>query len=80
MNVAAQYGLVFASTLAADYAWTKYNVNVSAKRATAAASWSAAIVGFGAVSVVSYTHDPKLVIAALLGAFVGTWIAVKREE
>lgn len=78
VNIWLQGVVVFASVAAADYAWTKYNMHSAAKHPHRAAGWSAAIIAFGAVSVVSYTTNHWLLIPALLGAYVGTYVAVRR--
>lgn len=74
------YVLVFLSTLLADFAWTKYNMESAAKRPHPAAFWSTLIILFGAFNIVSYTTNHWLLIPAALGAYAGTWIAVWRES
>lgn len=76
-GVRVSYFLVFLSTLAADYAWTKYNMHSAAKRAHPAAIWSCAIILCGAFNVVAYTSNHWLLIPAVLGAYAGTWVAVR---
>jgi hypothetical protein len=71
--------MVFLATLAADFCWTKYNMHSAAKHPHRAAMWSGLIVAFGAVSFLSYVNDHKLTVAAIAGAYVGTWLAVWRE-
>lgn len=73
------YLLVFLSMFAADFAWTKYNMESAAKHPHRAAFWSMLIVAFGAFNIVSYTTNRWLLIPALLGAYAGTWYAVWRE-
>jgi hypothetical protein len=72
--------LVFIATLLVDVAWTRYIAEAAAKKALPAASWSAAIVAFGAFNVVAYQTDRMLIIPAILGAFVGTYVAVWKEK
>jgi hypothetical protein len=74
------YIAIFLSTLAADFAWTKYNMHSAAKHAHRAAAWSATIILFGAINVMSYTANHWLVIPALLGAYVGTYLAIWWEK
>jgi hypothetical protein len=71
-----KFMLVFLGVLLADVAWTLYFIETGKGRAVAAGLWSAAIVGIGAFTTVQYVHDPKLVAAAVAGAFVGTWATV----
>jgi len=61
----------------ADWCWTKYMMHASAHRAALAAHWSAAIIGVSAFTVTSYVSDHRLIIAALIGAWAGTYYAVK---
>lgn len=80
MSFAAQFALVFVLSVAVDFFWTKYTIAVASRQAMRAACWSAAIAGFGAISVISYIEDKRLLPAAVVGYFVGTLIAVKREK
>lgn len=70
--------LVFLATATADVFWTKYMLEVAEKRAAWAALWSAGIIGLGAFTVVSYTHDARMLVPAMAGAFVGTFLTVRR--
>jgi hypothetical protein len=72
--------LVFAATLLVDVAWTRYIAEAAAKRAMPAALWSAGIIACGGFNVVAYTSNHWLIIPAILGAFVGTYFAVWRDQ
>jgi hypothetical protein len=40
-------------------------------------------MAFGAFTTINYVHDPRLFLAAIIGAFLGVYIAVewkKRKE
>lgn len=74
------YILVFFSTLAADYAWTKYMMYAAEKRAHLAAFWSTLIIAFGAINVISYTTNKWLIIPALAGAYIGTFLPIWRAN
>lgn len=69
---------VCAAMAVCDWCWTRYTQAVAEKRAATAAWWSAAIIGIGAFGVVSYVEDKRLVIPALIGAWIGTYLAVRR--
>lgn len=71
---------VAAAMAACDWCWTRYMLATAAKHAGAAAWWSAAIVGISAFSVVSYVSDHRLLAAALIGAWIGTYAAVKAPQ
>jgi hypothetical protein len=62
-----------------DICYAKYIIATAEKRALPAASWSGAIMLCGAFVTVNYVGDHSLVAAAMLGAFVGTYVTVKRE-
>ena len=68
--------LVFSATAAADFAWTAYIRAASAGVQLSAALWSALIVALGSIAVVEYTSDHALVWAAVVGAFVGTYLSM----
>lgn len=72
--------VVFIATLLCDFAWTKYNLWSAAKDAHRAAAWSAAIIVFGTINVISYTANHWLVLPALLGAYIGTYVAIWWEK
>lgn len=74
------YLLVFGSTVLCDVAWTKYMLAVADKRPTASGLWSAGIVLFGAFNIVTYVHNHWALIPAALGAFLGTWLTVRRAK
>lgn len=80
MTFVLQGLLVFALSVAVDVFWTKYTLAVAAKQALRAAWWSAAIAGFGALTILSYMDDKRLLPFAVIGYFVGTYFAVKREK
>lgn len=63
---------VMASMILADVCWTKYFMTVAEKRAIPAGLWSAAIILFGAVCTTEYVSDRSLIIAAMIGAFIGS--------
>lgn len=76
MNFYLQSALVFLSLVAVDVCWTFYIRKASEGRAIAAATWSALIMICGAFAAISYIEDKRLLPAAILGAFVGTYAAV----
>ncbi len=69
--------LVALAVALADVLWVRYIRAVGAQRAGAAALWGAAIMGLGAWSVMQYVGDGRLVPWAILGAGVGTYVAVR---
>ncbi len=72
------YLLVFISTFVADLVWARYIAAAAEKRAVAAAWWSAAIIGLGAFNITQYAINWMTVFPALIGAFLGTWFALRK--
>lgn len=68
---------VFVALILVDICWTFYIAKVAERKAFSSAMWSAWILVCGAFATISYLHDVRLLVAAVLGAFVGTFIAVK---
>lgn len=68
---------VFVSLTVVDAAWALYLISMQKYQAARAGFWGAFIVAVGAYATISYVHDPRLLIAAVLGGFVGTYATVK---
>jgi hypothetical protein len=77
MTFSVQFALVFFSLVAVDTCWTLYIAKVNEGKALAAATWSAAIMACGAFASISYIHDNRLLVAAVLGGWVGTYGTVR---
>lgn len=69
---------VFVALFILDFFWTRYTAAVTARAATPAGIYSAGIVLANGVAVLIYADNPVMVLPAALGAFCGTWFAVKR--
>lgn len=80
MTLTLQFFLVFLTLAVVDACWTVYVKSINEEKPAAAAAWSSVIVVLGAYAVVSYVHKPVLVIAAALGAYVGTYLTVKLKK
>jgi hypothetical protein len=72
-----RFALVFLAVALADVCWTLYFQKVATKAAHASAFWSAAIVALGAFTITEYTQSRWLILAAVLGAYAGTWATVR---
>ena len=70
--------VMFAATAAADVCWARYVGHVSKGSRWLAATWASWLYLLGAVAVVGYTENHWLFVPAVLGAFVGTAVGVKR--
>lgn len=68
---------VFVALAALDFFWARYTQAITNKRAVFAGAYAIVILALGGFSVISYTTDHTLLIPACLGAFVGTFAAVR---
>lgn len=83
MNYISQFILVFIAMAIADICWTYYFIKIDERKSVAAGLWGVGIYLCGAFTIMSYMQDRTLIIAAILGSFVGTWGTVefkKRKE
>lgn len=78
-DFALRFVLVAVAMAVVDWCWTKYMLHAAAHHAGLAAFWSAAIIGISAISVTNYVEDHRLIFAALIGAWVGTYYAVRHS-
>ena len=72
MAFAIKFILVMISMILADICWTMYFIEVDKRRPVPAGIWGSSILLFGAFTTVHYVNDHRLLIAAVLGAFIGT--------
>jgi type IV secretory pathway protease TraF len=70
--------IVFLAVAAGDVCWARYTSACAKGTRWTAASWGVGLYALGAISVVNYTVDHRLIVPALLGAFVGTALGVKK--
>jgi len=77
MNIYMKGLLVFCLTLVVDYAYTRYNITSTTNQAHAAAKWSVIIYACAGFNVVAYTANHWMLIPSCIGAYLGTWAAVK---
>jgi hypothetical protein len=79
MIVELQICLAFLSVAALDFVWAKYTYAMTGRRPIAAGLYASAIFGLGGVAVLTYATNPWMLLPAVAGAFVGTYIAVRDE-
>lgn len=72
-----QAGSVAASMAAVDWAWARYAMALADRRAVASSLWAVAILLPSGWAIMSYVHDPMMLVPAAVGAFVGTYVSVK---
>ena len=56
----------------ADICWTYYFIKVEERKAIAAGIWSSLITISGSFITTSYVEDKSLIVAAVIGVFIGT--------
>lgn len=68
---------VFAALFALDFVWALYTKAIGANRMVLASSYAVALIGLSGAAAIGYTSDPWLLAPAMLGAFAGTFAAMK---
>jgi hypothetical protein len=71
------YIAVFLGMAAQDFVWAYYTLALTAHQSIRAGFYASGIILIGGFVTVSYVNDHYLLIAAALGAFVGTASASK---
>lgn len=78
MDIALKYLAIFATMLAYDFVWAKYTVATAQQKAVLASTWAAAMPFFIAFFSRAYVEDWKSAIPAAAGAFLGTYLSLRR--
>lgn len=76
MNIYVQSIIAFTAVFLTDICWVLYIRRVKDGNPLKSAGWAAVLFSMGAVAVISYTQNPLLVIPSVVGAFLGTYVAV----
>jgi peptidoglycan biosynthesis protein MviN/MurJ (putative lipid II flippase) len=71
---------VMVAMILADICWTYYFIKVDERKSVLAGIWASLIIVFGMISVINYVEDRTLTIAAIIGSFIGTYIAVETKK
>jgi len=74
------YVVVFLGMFFTDIIYTYYLGAVQDKRAFAASNWAVVVYLTTTLLVISYTIDHWLLIPAILGAWLGTYIGIKLKK
>jgi len=72
MDYIIKFFIVMFAMVATDVCWTFYFIKVEERKSVAAGIWSALIMLAGGTVTMNYVEDKTLLIAALIGAFIGT--------
>lgn len=70
---------VFVAIFVLDFFWAKYTACMTRKLAHKASLYSSLIILANGVAVVIYAGEPLMVLPAALGAYAGTFVAVKLD-
>ena len=63
--------------IALDYIWAMYTIYLVAKRPALAGLFASGIMLVNSFLTLGYVNDPTLIMPLMLGAFVGTFLAVR---
>lgn len=77
MNPYLEWFSVFVGMFLLDVAYTRYTQGITAGRPAHAAHYAAVLIGITAFVTVSYVQNRWLTIPVMVGAWAGTWVAVK---
>lgn len=69
--------LVFLAMFCLDFVWAKYTFAMTSRQPWRAASYASVIIFLSGGAAVGYVNDPVLLIPAMVGAFAGTFFAVR---
>lgn len=78
MNVLVQAVAVFCSAFVMDWVWIGYMHYAAKKDAELAATYSMVLILLAGFNVISYTSHYWLVGVAMIGAYLGTYSAIKK--
>jgi len=79
-KVLIDFILTFVAVAVLDFIWSKYISNIQKKNRLGASIAASIIYLMGSYVIVSYVNNNLLIISASLGAFVGTYISIKKEN
>lgn len=70
---------VFAALFALDFVWARYTHAMTEHRAARAAHYATAIILLSGFGITQYANEPLYLIPAALGAWLGTYVAVRKS-
>ena len=75
-----KFFIVMIAMIITDVCWAYYFIKIGERKATHAGIWAVLLFLSGAVVTTNYVGDNTLIIAAAMGAFIGTWITVEFKK
>lgn len=80
MDYVGKFLLVMVLMILVDACWAKYTLAMQKHHPMASGLWSVGIMMCGALVTVNYVGDKTLIIAAAIGAFIGTYFTVRHSR
>jgi len=80
MIYSLQFILVLVAMFIADVCWTYYFIKIEERKSVAAGLWGVGIYLCGAFTVMSYMEDRSLIVAAMIGSFLGTYCTIEYKK
>ena len=72
--------LVTLLMIVTDIIWAKYTIYVNKREPLTAAMLSTAIILIGSLTVIIYTQEHSMILFSAVGAFIGTFLAVRTNK
>lgn len=80
MDYSLKFLLVAMTLFVADVFWALYFIKIQEKNSFLSGVYGSLIYLLGAFAVTQYTEDKTFIIAAVLGAFLGTYVTVEWKK
>lgn len=80
MSYGLKFAVVMVLMMLVDACWAKYTLAMQKKHPLQSGLWSVGIMLCGALVTVNYVGDKSLIVAAAIGAFIGTFLTVKHDR
>lgn len=72
--------LVFVALFLSDICWIGYFISIEKRNSLWAAIWGTTIYLFSIFAITNFIHDISLLIPAILGSFIGTYVVVEYKK
>ena len=80
MVFALKFIIVAVAMFLADVCWTMYFLEIERRRSIPAGLWGSAILLFGSAVTINYVDDHRLLIAAIIGSFLGVVATIEYKK
>jgi uncharacterized membrane protein (UPF0136 family) len=80
MEYIIKFVLVAFTLFIADVFWALYFMKIEERNGVMAGLYGSVIYLLGAFAITQYTEDKTFIIAAVIGAFSGTYVAVEWKK